>query len=61
MNFVCTLLFLGNDRHHMPILAKIISSWVRTVVVIAKAHMSPSTCQDAALSIAFPYVHPVGR
>ena len=33
-------LFLVNNRQHMPVCAKMISSWVRRVLCIVKAHMS---------------------
>ena len=35
-----TSLFLGNNRQHWPVCAKTISSWVRKVLCVAKAHMS---------------------
>ena len=35
-----TSLFLGNNRQHWPVCAKTISSWVRKVLGVAKAHMS---------------------
>ena len=35
-----TSLFLGNNRQHQPVCAKTISSWVRKVLCVAKAHMS---------------------
>ena len=35
-----TSLFLGNNRQHRPVCAKTISSWVRKVLGVAKAHMS---------------------
>ena len=35
-----TSLFLGNSRQHRPVCAKTISSWVRKVLCVAKAHMS---------------------
>ena len=35
-----TSLFLGNNRQHRPVYAKTISSWVRKVLCVAKAHMS---------------------
>ena len=37
----------------MPACAKTVSSWVRTVVGIAKAHMSVGILQGAALSVVF--------
>ena len=47
---VCSLL-LSNNREHMPICAKTISSWVRKVWVLHR-QMSPSTPQGAILSVA---------
>ena len=38
-----TSLFLGNNRQHRPVCAKTISSWVRKVLCVAKAHMSPGS------------------
>ena len=35
-----TSLFLGNNRQHWPVCAKTISSWVRKVLCVAKAHVS---------------------
>ena len=35
-----TSLFLGNNRQHQHVCAKTISSWVRKVFCVAKAHMS---------------------
>ena len=35
-----TSLFLGNNRQYWPVCAKTISSWVRNVLSVAKAHMS---------------------
>ena len=43
-----TSLFLGNNRQHRPVCAKTISSWVRKVLCVAKAHMSPGSLQGAA-------------
>ena len=37
---VTSLFFLGNNRQHRPVCAKTISSWVRKVFGVAKAHMS---------------------
>ena len=45
-------LFLGNNRQHMPVCTKTISSWVRKVLCIAKAHMSPCAVSSAAASAA---------
>ena len=37
----CVLsLFLGNNRQHQPVCAKTISSWVRKILCVAKAHLS---------------------
>ena len=36
-----TSLFWGNNRQHRLVSAKTISSWVRKVLCVAKAHMSP--------------------
>ena len=38
-----TSLFLGNNRQHRPVCAKTLSSWVRKVLSVAKAHMSPGS------------------
>ena len=35
--------FLGNNKQHRPVCAKTISSWVRKVLSVAKAHMSPGS------------------
>ena len=43
--------FLGSNRQHMPVCARTISSWVRKVLSIAKAHVSPGTFQDAVVSV----------
>ena len=45
-------LFGGNNRQYVPICTKMIYSWVRKVLGIEKAHMSPSTLQAAAVSVA---------
>ena len=47
-----TSLVLGNNRQHRPICAKTISSWIRKVLCVAKAHMSPGSLQGAAASAA---------
>ena len=47
-----TSLFLGNNRQHQPACAKTISSWVRRVLCIAKAHMSLGSLQGVAASAA---------
>ena len=43
--------FLGNNRQHQPVCAKI-SSWVRKVLCVAKAHMSLGSLQGVAASAA---------
>ena len=47
-----TSLFLGNNRQHWPVCAKTISSWVRKVFYVAKAHMSLGSLQGVAASAA---------
>ena len=47
-------LFLDNNRQHWPVCAKTISSWVRKVFCVAKAHMSPGSLQGVAASAALP-------
>ena len=47
-----TSLFLGNNRQHRPVCAKTISSWVRKVLGVAKAHMSLGSLQGVAASAA---------
>ena len=42
-------LFLGNNRQHRAVCAKTISSCVRKVLCIAKAHMSLGSAASAAL------------
>ena len=42
-----TFLFLGNNRQHRPVCAKIISSWVKKVLYIAKAHVLGSVWEAA--------------
>ena len=44
--------FLGNNRQHWPVCAKTISSWVRKVLCVAKAHMSLGTLWEVAASAA---------
>ena len=46
-------LFLGNNRWHLLVCAKIISSLVRKALGIAKAGMSLGTLQGAVVSAAF--------
>ena len=45
---MCDFCFLGNNRQHRLVCAKTISSWVRKVLCVAKAHMSPGSLQGAA-------------
>ena len=47
-----TSLFLGNNRQHQPVCAKTISSWVRKVLGVAKAHMSLGSLWGIAASAA---------
>ena len=47
-----TSLFLGNNRQRQPVCAKTISSWVRKVLCVAKAHMSPCSLWGVAASAA---------
>ena len=47
-----TSLFLGNNRQHQPVCAKTISSWVRKVLGVAKAHMSLGSLWGVAASAA---------
>ena len=47
-----TSLFLGNNRQHWPVSAKTISSWVRKVLSVAKAHMSLGCLWGVAASAA---------
>ena len=58
-------LFLGNNRQHMPGHAKTISSWVRKVLSITKAHVSGydmGCCiTDGICGWCFPDVYPAGR
>ena len=46
----CTFHFQGSNRQHRSVCAKTISSWVRKVLCVAKAHMSPISLQGAAAS-----------
>ena len=50
MDLMCS--FLGNNRKHMHVSAKTISSCVMKALGIAKAHMSPSTLHSAEVSAA---------
>ena len=45
-----TPLFLGNNRQHRPICAKTISSQIRRVICVAKAHLSLGSLWGAASS-----------
>ena len=57
-----TSLFWGNNRQHQPVCAKTISSWVRKVLDVAKAHMSLGHCCFCSLSSwCFSGDHPAGR
>ena len=47
-----TSLVLGNNRQHRPVCAKTISSWVRKVLGVAKAHMSLGSLWVVAASAA---------
>ena len=42
-------LFLGNNRQHIPVCAKMISSLVRKVLGITMEHMSPGTLLGTAV------------
>ena len=53
-----TSLFLVDNRQHRPVCAKIISSWVRKVLYVAKAHVSRFSLGVCHLSSrCFPGVH----
>ena len=41
-------LFFSNNRQHRPACTKTISSWVRKVLCVAKAHMSLGSVQGVA-------------
>ena len=58
-----TSLFFGNKRQHGPVCAKTISSLVRKILYVGKAHMSlGSLFGGCSLSSwCFPGVHPAGR
>ena len=47
-----TSLFLSNNRQHQLVCAKTISSWVRKVLCVAKAHMYLGSLQGVAASAA---------
>ena len=51
-----TALFWGNSRQHWPVCAKTISSGVRKVLGVAKAHMSLGVAASAALAADFSLV-----
>ena len=57
-------MFLGNNRQHMPVCAKTISSWVRKVSCIAKAHIPLGAVWGSAVSAfgswCFPGIQPAG-
>ena len=44
--------FLSNNRQHQPVCAKTISSWVRNILCVAKAHMSLGSLWGVAASAA---------
>ena len=53
-----TSLFLGNNRQHQPVCAETISSWVRKVLSVAKAHVSGvslGVSASAALAAGVPW------
>ena len=50
------LLSLGNNRQHRPVCAKTISSWVRKVLCVARAHMSLGAAASAALAAGISLV-----
>ena len=52
MDLEWLLLFLGNNRQHWPVCAKTISSWVRKVLGVVKAHMSLGSLWGVAASVA---------
>ena len=43
-------LFIGNNRHHILLCGKMISSWVKKVLIIAEAHTFPGTLHGVAAS-----------
>ena len=47
-----TPLFLHNNWQHWPVCAQTISSWVRKVLCVAKAHMSLGSLWAVAASAA---------
>ena len=47
-----TSLFLGNNRQHRHVCDKTISSWVRKVLCVAKAHMSPGPVWGATALVS---------
>ena len=44
--------FLSNNKQHRPVCAKMISSWARKVLFIAKSHMSLGSLWGVAASAA---------
>ena len=52
MDVMC-LLFLGYNRQHIPVCAKMIMSGLRKFLGIAKANMSVGIIKGAAVSAAF--------
>ena len=54
-----TSLFLGNNMQHQPVCAKTISSWVRKVLYVGKAHVSGlslGVAASAGLAAGVPLV-----
>ena len=45
------LIFLGKNGQHMPLCAKMISSWISKVLGFARTHMSQGTVQGAVVSV----------
>ena len=50
MDYMLTSLILGNSRQHRSVCANTISSWLRKVLCIAKAHISLSSVLGATTS-----------
>ena len=46
-----SFLFIGNNRQHMPVCAKMISSTIRKVKSVAEAHMSLCNLQCATVTV----------
>ena len=59
--FHMTFPLIGNNGQHMP--AKMINSWSRKVLSMAKTHMSIGTLWGVVpcAALIFPGVHPAGR